>query len=154
MGAYAALMAYALTALPAGRASVVAYSTPLWVVPLAAVRLGERVSARQVCGVILGLCGLLVIAAPSLQLLESEALRAYPALAAASLAWALTIVFVRGHTFKASAFELAPWQMLIATLLLLPAAIVVEGPPPALSRTALMAILSCFMESRSRTVTV
>ncbi len=140
MGAYAAFMAYALVTLQPGRASVIAYSTPLWVVPLAALWLGERSSFRATLGVMLGLAGLLAIAAPSVTLSDTSALGAYASLFGASLSWALTIVFIRGHTFRASPFQLAPWQMLTAVLLLLPVALVLEGPPPALSGTAIFAL--------------
>lgn len=140
MGAYAALMGFALTMLPPGRASVIAYSTPLWVVPLAALWLGERTSSRAAAGVLLGLLGLLSIAAPSLALSDSAALWAHVALAGASLAWAITIVFVRGHKFSASTFQLAPWQMLTAAVMLLPVAIGLEGAPPSLSPRALSAL--------------
>lgn len=140
MGAYGALMAYALTTLPPGRASVIAYSTPLWVVPLAAVWLGERTSVRAGSGVLLGMAGLLCIAAPSMTANDGAAISAYIALAAASLAWAITIVFVRGHRFTASPFQLAPWQMLTAAVILLPAAIGLEGAPPPFSDKALWAL--------------
>ena len=51
MGAFSALTGVALTIVPPGRASVLAFSTPLWVVPLAAWRLRERMSKRALLGV-------------------------------------------------------------------------------------------------------
>jgi hypothetical protein len=39
-------------------------------------------------------------------------------LLAASAAWAISIVAVRGHRFDASPLTLAPWQMLVAAALL------------------------------------
>jgi drug/metabolite transporter (DMT)-like permease len=136
MAAYAALTAYALLTLPPGRASVLAFSTPLWVVPLAAAWLGEQPTARKLFGVFVGIAGIVTIAAPALQLGDTSYAKAYLALVAASLAWAISIVAVRRHTFVASAFALAPWQMLTATLLLLPVALAFEGPLPALNTTA------------------
>ena len=65
MAAYAALTASSLTILPPGRASVLAFSTPIWVVPLAAWRLRERASSGALFGVGLGLLGVLAIAAPA-----------------------------------------------------------------------------------------
>lgn len=59
-------------------------------------------------------------------------MRAYAALVAASLAWAVTIVFIRGPAFQASPILLAPWQMLVGALFLLPWAALLEGPLPAL----------------------
>src|SRR5262249_43209362 len=43
MAVYSALTAVALTRLPPGRSSVLAFSTPLWVVPLSMWWLGEQV---------------------------------------------------------------------------------------------------------------
>src|SRR5215813_8028657 len=51
MGVYSALTGMALTILPPGRASVLAFSTPLWVVPLASVWLGEEMRIRELFAV-------------------------------------------------------------------------------------------------------
>jgi len=122
MAAYSALTAVALVALPPGRASVLAFSTPIWVVSLAAWWLSERISAPAVLGVIVGLGGVFAIASPSLAL-DHHHLLAYLLLMCASAAWAISIVFVRHHGFTASALALAPWQMLVAVALLLPLAL-------------------------------
>ena len=129
MAAYSALAALALTVLPPGRASVLAFSTPLWVVPLAAYWLRERVSRSALLGTGLGLAGVLAIAAPALDAGGGEQVLAYGMLLAAAVAWAISIVAVRAHRFTATALALAPWQMLVAACLLLPVALVVEGPP-------------------------
>jgi drug/metabolite transporter (DMT)-like permease len=129
MAAYSALTGLALTALPPGRASVLAFSTPIWVVPLAAWRLRERISRLAMVGVGVGLLGVLAIAAPSLQPAGTGRILPYAMLLGAAAAWAVTIVFVRSHRFIASALALAPWQMLLAAALLMPVAILVEGPP-------------------------
>ena len=141
MGAYSALASLALTKLPPGRASVLAFSTPLWVVPLAAWRLGESVSKRAMLGVGLGLLGVLAIAAPSLHASRSDQMMAYAMLLGAAAVWAVTIVFVRSHRFTASALSLAPWQMLVAAALLLPVAMTVErrSPPIGASGVASLA---------------
>jgi drug/metabolite transporter (DMT)-like permease len=129
MAAYSALAALALTVLPPGRASVLAFSTPLWVVPLAAYWLRERVSRTALLGTGLGLAGVLAIAAPALDAGGGEQVLAYGMLLAAAVARAISIVAVRAHRFTATALALAPWQMLVAACLLLPVALVVEGPP-------------------------
>ncbi|HEX5378476.1 MAG TPA: DMT family transporter [Phenylobacterium sp.] len=140
MAAYSALTGFALTILPPGRASVLAYSTPIWVVPLAAWRLGERMSRLAILGVGVGLAGVLAIVAPSLRPGGHEQIFAYAMLMAAAAAWAVSIVFVRGHRFTASPLVLAPWQMLAAAAILVPLAGLVEGPPPALAPSAMAAL--------------
>ena len=129
MAAYSALTACALTILPAGRASVLAFSTPIWVVPLAAWWLRERPSRRTLLGIGLGLLGVLAIAAPSLRAQVANQTLAYAMLLGAAACWAISIVAVRAHRFTASALALAPWQMLVAACLLVPIAIFVEGAP-------------------------
>lgn len=132
MAAYSALTGLALTILPPGRASVLAFSTPVLVAPLAAWRFGEVLGPKVAAGVVIGCAGIAVIASPSFALGGSQAL-AYAMLMGAAAAWAVTIVTVRGHRFASSALSLAPWQMSIAAILLCPIAISTEGPPPRMS---------------------
>jgi drug/metabolite transporter (DMT)-like permease len=132
MAAYSALTGLALTILPPGRASVLAFSTPVLVAPLAAWRLGEDLRPKIAAGVVIGCVGITVIAAPSFAVGGRQAL-AYAMLMGAAAAWAITIVTVRGHRFTSSALSLAPWQMLIAASLLLPTAMSVEGTLPGVS---------------------
>jgi drug/metabolite transporter (DMT)-like permease len=128
MAAYTALTGLALTILPPGRASVLAFSTPVLVAPLAAWRLDEKLTARAAVGVLIGCAGIVTIASPSFAVGGTQAI-AYAMLMGAAAAWAITIVTVRGHRFTSSALNLAPWQMLIAAVLLLPVAMSVEGFP-------------------------
>lgn len=128
MAAYSALTGLALTILPPGRASVLAFSTPILVAPLAAWRLGEKLSLKIAAGVMIGCAGIVIIASPSFGVGGKQA-TAYAMLMGAAAAWAVTIVTVRGHRFKSSALSLAPWQMLVAAALLLPVAISAEGLP-------------------------
>src|SRR5215475_4081141 len=95
MAAYSALTAFALTILPPGRASVLAFSTPIWVVPLAAWWLHERATPAALLGMGLGLIGMLAIAAPALDLDDSKHVIAYGMLVGAAVSWAISIVAVR-----------------------------------------------------------
>lgn len=140
MAAYAALTGLALVALPPGRASVLAFSTPIWVVPLGAWLLSERMSPRNLVGVAFGMLGIAAIASPVLLQARVDEAIAYLALVLASMCWALSIVFVRRHRFTASTFALAPWQMLISSLLLLPFALLFEGSLPAPGPTGFLAL--------------
>jgi O-acetylserine/cysteine efflux transporter len=128
MASYSALAALALTVLPPGRASVLAFSTPIWVVPFAAWRLREHASRSALFGTGLGLLGVLTIAAPAFHA-DREQIFAYAMLLGAAVCWAVSIVAVRAHRFTATALALAPWQMLLAAGLLVPVAFVVEGAP-------------------------
>ncbi len=130
MAGYSALVALALTVLPAGRAAMLAFSTPIWVVPLAGWWLGEQPTRTAVVGTGLGLAGVLSIVAPAFQARGGTQLLAYTMLLGAAVCWAISIVAVRAHRFTATPLTLAPWQLLVAAVLLLPVALVAEGPPP------------------------
>jgi len=142
MAAYSALTAVALTRLPPGRASVLAFSTPLWVAPLSAWWLDERFTWRTLTGVGTGLAGVLVIVSPALRHGERSQLPFYGLLLCAAAAWAVSIVFVRAHRFQSSALALAPWQMLVAVFLLLPLAATLEGAWPHVPSRAMAALSS------------
>jgi drug/metabolite transporter (DMT)-like permease len=141
MAVYSALTGLALTKLPAGRASVLGFSTPLWVVPLAVWRGQERPSRTALLGVGVGLGGILVIALPTMLRGGAQA-APYLMLAAAALAWAISIVFVREHRFDADPLALAPWQTLVASALLFIVAIASEGSPPAVVGARALATLA------------
>jgi drug/metabolite transporter (DMT)-like permease len=140
MAAYSALTALALTHLPPGRSSVLAYSTPLWVVPLAVLWLREPVPWPKAVGVGVGIVGVLAIASPGLRSAAPATLLPYLLLIAAAAGWAVSIVFVRAHRFHASPLSLAPWQTLVAALLLLPCAFGMEGAFPPLSGVGLVSL--------------
>jgi drug/metabolite transporter (DMT)-like permease len=136
MAAYSALTAVALTIVPPGRASVIAFSTPIWVVPLAAWRLREHATPAALLGTLLGVAGALAVAAPSLHIDGSAHVIAYGLLLGAAFSWAVSIVAVRAHRFISGTLALAPWQMLVAACLLLPIALAAEGTPRAIGATA------------------
>lgn len=141
MGAFAALTMLALTIVPPGRAAILAYSTPLWVHPLAVWRKQERASWSAALGVGIGLLGMAVIVWPTLARGGIAALGATAMLVCAAGAWAISIVFVRGHRFTANPLALAPWQTAIATLMLLSIADASETPPHSWSNGALLSVL-------------
>src|SRR4029453_3640736 len=51
MVGFGVLAAWGLRLVPTGRSVVLAYTTPLWVVPGAWLFLGERLTARRIIGV-------------------------------------------------------------------------------------------------------
>jgi drug/metabolite transporter (DMT)-like permease len=140
MGTYSALTSLALISLPPGRASILAFSTPIWVAPLASWWLDERMSRRGWLGLALGIAGACAVAAPSIRVNTPDEVLACAALLIAAMAWAVSIVYVRAHTFRASALELAPWQSLIAILLILPCAVLFEGEAPRIGLTGALSL--------------
>ncbi|MGC4011303.1 MAG: DMT family transporter [Pseudomonas sp.] len=129
MLAFTALGAFAMLHVEAGRSAILAYTTPLWVVPAAILFFGERLSLRGAAGTVLGLLGVVGLFNPlSLDWRDGEALLANLMLLAASLCWAICILHLRYYRGDSSAYQLAPWQMLLAAIPLTLLAYVVEGP--------------------------
>ncbi|WP_447922084.1 DMT family transporter [Achromobacter aegrifaciens] len=130
MGAFAALVSLGMLYVPAGRSAVLAYTTPLWVIPAAWLFLGEPVSRARRAGLALGLLGLIVIFNPlDFDWNSRDALFGNGLILLAALCWAANIVYVRAHRWVTPPFELALWQALLASTVLSAVAYAVEGAP-------------------------
>ncbi|KIL98396.1 Permease of the drug/metabolite transporter (DMT) superfamily [Paramagnetospirillum magnetotacticum MS-1] len=130
MAAYLVLSNLALLVVPAGRSAILAYTTPLWVAPGAALFLGEKLTRGRLAGVLLGLGGILVLFNPlSFDWSNGELVIANLMLLAAALVWAAAILHVRGHRWCSSPLDLAPWQMLVGLVPVTAAAAIFEGAP-------------------------
>ncbi|KAF1018919.1 MAG: putative cystine transporter YijE [Paracidovorax wautersii] len=129
MMAFTALGAIAMTQVTAGRSAVLAYTTPLWVAPIAVLAFGERLSRLQGAGLMLGLAGLGLLFNPlAMDWHDGAAVQTNLMLMAGSFLWGMTILHLRYYRADSSAYQLAPWQMLVATVPLLALAYGVEGP--------------------------
>lgn len=130
MGAFAALVSLGLQYVPAGRSVVLAYTTPLWVIPAAWLCLGEPIGRGRQAGLALGLAGLILIFNPlAFDWTDRDALAGNGMVLLAALCWAANIVYVRAHRWVTPPFELACWQALLATGVLSVAALLAEGAP-------------------------
>lgn len=130
MVGFTSLSSVGLELVPASRSAVLAYTTPLWVVPGASLFLGERLTRRRLIGVVVGLAGLVVLFNPTaLDWSQPAIVLGNAAILAAALLWAGAILHIRGHRWRSTPFDLLPWQMLLASLILVPLAWIVSGPP-------------------------
>jgi drug/metabolite transporter (DMT)-like permease len=142
MVGFGLLATWGLQAVPTGRSVVLAYTTPLWVAPGAALFLGERLTARRLGGVAMGLVGLLVLFNPLAFDWSSRAqLLGNGAILLAALLWAASILQIRAHRWRATPFDLVPWEMLLATVILAPLALAAAGPLPPAWDWRLLALL-------------
>jgi drug/metabolite transporter (DMT)-like permease len=131
MGGFLALVNLALMHVPAGRSAILAYTTPLWVLPGAIFLLGERISQAKTLALLLGLAGVAVMFNPlGFDWSDGKAVAGNAYLLFAAVLWAIAIVHVKGHRWVGSPLTLAPWQMLTGLLPLTVFAWASEGPPP------------------------
>lgn len=130
MCAYSALVAAGLQFLPAGRAIVLGYTTPIWVVIGARIFLSERITTGKAIGVASGLAGLAVIFSPgSLDWNDRYAFFGTGLIMLAAFCWAANIIYVRAHRWISSPFQLAFWQAALAFVVLSVTALIVDGLP-------------------------
>lgn len=128
--AFSALIAIGLQFVPAGRAIVLGYTTPLWVAIGAALFLSEAITRRRALGIGFGLAGLAVIFNPqTLNWGDRNALFGSALILVAAFCWAGNIVYVRAHRWISTPFQLVFWQVLLAAVLLTTIALFVDGPP-------------------------
>ncbi len=125
---FTALGAIAMLSVSAGRSAILGYTTPLWVTPVAMFLFKERFSPRQLAGTIVGFAGVMIMLNPGeINWQDSQTLQGNALLLFCSLCWAVCILHIRHHQTEASAYQLAPWQMLLASVCLLPLAYWIEG---------------------------
>jgi drug/metabolite transporter (DMT)-like permease len=130
MGAFAALVAFGLQFVAVGRSIVLGYTTPLWVAPAAWLLLREPVTRLRLAGIALGLAGLAIMFNPlAFNWTDSNALIGNGLLLLAALCWAANIVYVRGHAWISTPFQLVFWQALLATGILSTLALAIDGVP-------------------------
>jgi drug/metabolite transporter (DMT)-like permease len=124
------LFAFAALHITAGEMAVLNATSPMWAAVMSAAFLGERLTARRITGLVLGLAGVALIAQPA------GAGATFLAVAAAMLAsacYGFMGVYLERWAPGAPARGLAVGTQLAAGLLLLPLAAIWPAPlPPSL----------------------
>jgi drug/metabolite transporter (DMT)-like permease len=129
MMVFTVLGSIAMTQVDAGRSAILAYTTTLWILPLSVLFFRESLSKSQLLGALLGLIGVVVLFNPlTFNWNDQTILIANGLLLLAALCWSLCILHLRHSKSKATAYQLAPWQMLTATVPLIFIAYWIEGP--------------------------
>lgn len=130
MATFMSLVNLGLTFVSAGRSAILAYTTPLWVTPLAILFLGERLGRRKALGLAVGLTGVAVLFNPlAIDWSDPDALTGNGLLMVSAFLWAFVILHVRAHRWEAGPLTLVPWQMLLAGAVVAPLAYFIEGAP-------------------------
>jgi drug/metabolite transporter (DMT)-like permease len=106
------LVAFGVGMIPSGRAAILAYTMPVWAVPLSVWLLGERITRVKLVGLALGLGGLALLLAESFSGLGSAPLGSFLVLGAA-LSWALGTVLQKRFPVKLPVGLYTAWIMLI-----------------------------------------
>ncbi len=133
----------ALREVEAGRSAILAYTTPIWVAPLALFVLKEKISAAKAIGLGLGMAGVAVLVSPSeFDFSNTSQLVGNGLLIASAMMLAVVIIHVRQHRMAMAPLQIMPWQMLIGGVTLAITAYFYEGVPKLEYSTPLVAVLA------------
>jgi probable blue pigment (indigoidine) exporter len=130
MGLFFCLLFVAAYRLPGGLASTMTAMSPLAVMALAAVLIGERPTLVGVLGGVVGVIGVALLVMRSGAVVDPVGVLA--ALGAVGTS-ALGFVLLKRWEPPTDLLTLTGWQLTAAGLVLTPVALLVEGAPPALS---------------------
>ena len=106
------LSALGVSHMGAGKASIIAFTMPLWAALVSALWLKERITALTLTALVVGFLGLAVLVAPDWQAISAQPLGPTFMLAAA-LSWAIGTVALKKSAFTIPTAALAGWQMLL-----------------------------------------
>jgi O-acetylserine/cysteine efflux transporter len=125
-----ALAHIAVAYVSAGRTTILANVTTIWIAPLSYVLLRERVSARRWVAAGIGLAGVVVLMGPwSIDWQAKGVLAGHLLLLLAAGGFSGAILAVRRFPPEHRMLELLPWCFGLAALVLLPLALI-EAPHP------------------------
>ena len=143
LGLGLALIHVALGVVEAGRSAILAYTTPLWVIPLAVFVLGEKIYLAKAIGLALGLAGVAVLFNPrEIDFSDSAELIGNGYLIIAAMAGAVVMVHVRHHRMFTPPLQMLPWQMLMGGVILAFTALYFDGVPEITWTPSLVAIVA------------
>src|SRR5260221_489463 len=106
------LVVYGLSMMPSGRAAILAYTMPAWSIPLSILLLGERLTARKLLGLALGVTGMLLLVWDEFHRLQGAPFGALLVLGAA-FTWAIGTILQKKYPVRAPLAGFTAWLMLI-----------------------------------------
>jgi drug/metabolite transporter (DMT)-like permease len=106
------LVAFGLTMIPSGRASILAYTMPALAIPLSVWLLGERLTGGKAIGLLLGLAGLALLIGEGYAAMGAAPLGTLLVLGAAA-SWALGAVLQKKYPIAMAPGPYTAWIMLL-----------------------------------------
>ncbi|NSY40858.1 EamA family transporter [Leisingera sp. ANG59] len=119
------LVTLALTLVPAGTASILIYTTPVWLLLIDMIHGEAKIIGKRKATALVSAAGCAVIVFSSG---KSGLWGALLLILMASALWAIAMRLVNRHKWQGGVRDALFWQMLLAGLALLPVAYFVEGP--------------------------
>jgi drug/metabolite transporter (DMT)-like permease len=119
------LVAFGVAMIPSGRAAILAYTMPVWAVPLSIWLLGERITRAKVVGLAFGMSGLALLLADSFIGLGRAPVGAL-LIVGAAISWALGTVLQKRFPVSLPAGLYTAWIMLLGGIPIIAGALLFE----------------------------
>lgn len=137
--------AYGVSLMPAGRASIIAFTMPVWAAILGAFLLNEPITKSKCVGLLLGVAGLAVLMGDDLLVFGKAPLGALFMFGAA-VSWAIGTVLFKRYKWTTPIATLVGWQLAAGAIPITLVAIMIEPVPDLahLSAKAMFALVYLF----------
>lgn len=127
---YTTLMHIALLYVEAGRAALLGYTTPLWVMPAMYFLFGEKPSRRKLAGMVIAMAGLVILFNPgAFDWSDGDVILGNALLLVCALLWSVTIIHIRSYRPVLTPIQLAPFQLMISATFIGVVALIFEPLP-------------------------
>ncbi|MGP1676108.1 MAG: DMT family transporter [Burkholderiales bacterium] len=142
---------YGIGYMSSGRAAILAFTMPLWGVLLSAWLLKERLNARRILGVGLGMGAILLLLSNELQAVQAAPMGTLLMLGAA-FSWAFGTVIMKRYPVALPVASLTAWQLLVGGIPIYAGALAFEmdslqpptfGPALAVAYNIFVAFIFC-----------
>ena len=106
---------YSAILMPSGQSAVLGFTMPLWAAIIAWLFLGERLSARMVAALLLGVAAVAMVMVPNFAAYAGAPLGFALGLLAA-IGWAIGTLMFKRHRWTLPVLVLTGWQMLLTSV--------------------------------------
>jgi len=120
--------AFGISLMEPGKASILAYTMPLWAVVFAWLFLGERMTAGRLLGLALGMAGMAVLIGEEWARVQRAPWGAL-CIVGAAVCWGLGTAVLKGRRWGMGAVVLTGWQMVIGGIPVLLGFFALGHPP-------------------------
>lgn len=122
------LVMYGLQFIGAGKGALLLYSMPIWSAFFSIVLLREKISSRNIAGLVIGVLGLVIILGMDFLMVQSkDVLIGEMYIVIAAVAWGFANIYYRKHLSDIPIIQVSAYQMMFGTLGLFIAAYLIEG---------------------------
>lgn len=130
LGLYSSIFQNALEFVHAGRATILGYTTTIFVTPVAILFLGERLTGLKAAGLAAALSGFLVLFSPTeMDWTDPDVVIGNGLLVLCVILWSAVILHLRVHRQVSDTLSLVPWYLAVSCLVATSSALIFEGPP-------------------------